>query len=112
MDPEQNNMNSPGAFLNHSSYLNIFLAGNENLEKVKLIENQLHFLSRKYLFDEKGQEVSKCEIIGSACKVNEHVFMIRCSAKNNHALHPLVKELAQLLSDNELLGFNPIEGRV
>lgn len=112
MDPEQNNMNSPGAFLNHSSYLNIFLAGNENLEKVKLIENQLHFLSRKYLFDEKGQEVSKCEIIGSACKVNEYVFMIRCSAKNNHALHPLVKELAQLLSDKELLGFNPIEGRV
>ncbi|MBO9698884.1 MAG: urease accessory protein UreD [Sporocytophaga sp.] len=112
MDPEQNNMNSPGAFLNHSSYLNIFLAGNENLEKVKLIENHLHFISRKYFFDDKGQEVSKCEILGSACKVNENVFMIRCSAKNNHALQPIVKELAQLLSDKELLGFNPMEGRV
>lgn len=112
MDPEQNNMNSPGAFLNHSSYLNIFLAGNENLEKVKLIENHLHFLSRKYFFDERGQEVSKSEILGSACKVNENVFMIRCSAKNNHALQPIVKELGQLLADKELLGFNPIEGRI
>jgi urease accessory protein len=112
MDPEQNNMNSPGAFLHHSSYLNIFLAGHENLRKIKLLENHLHFLYRKYLFNEKGQEISKCDLIGSTCKVNEHVFMVRCSARNSHFLYPLVKELAQLLSDQDLLGFNPLEGRI
>ena len=111
MDPTKNNMNSPGAFLDHSSYINIFLAGDENLERVKLIELQLRFLATLYFHEHIENKSESLVRIGSAIKVNEQVFMVRCSAKNNEMLKPFVRRLAEYLSDKELLGFNPFEGR-
>ena len=111
MDPLKNNMNSPGAFLDHSSYINIFLAGDENLTRVKLIETQLRFLSNMYFHEHIENKSETLMRIGSAVKVNEQVFMIRCSAKNNELLQPFVKALAAYMTDEELLGFNPFEGR-
>ncbi|ABG58536.1 urease accessory protein UreD [Cytophaga hutchinsonii] len=111
MDPSQNNMNSPGAFLDHSSYINIFLAGDENLTRVKSIETQLRFLAAQYFHEHIENKSESLIRIGSAVKVNEQVFMIRCSAKNNDLLQPFVKALAEHMSDKELLGFNPFEGR-
>ena len=111
MDPAKNNMNSPGAFLDHSSYINIFLAGNENLPRVKSIETQLRFLATQY-FHEHIENTNESLIrIGSAVKVNEQVFMIRCSAKNNDLLQPFVRALAEHMVEEDLLGFNPFEGR-
>lgn len=112
IDPMQTNLNSPGAFLDHSSYLNIFLAGHENLERVKKLENELRFLARKYFQEEKVMKMNEFSLIGSAVKVNENVFLIRCSSKNNEFIYPFVKELSQALSQKDLLGFNPLEGRV
>lgn len=112
IDPVQSNLNSPGAFLNHSSYMNVFLVGNENLDRIKLLESHLRFLSRKYFQEEKVSPMNTLDLIGSAVKVNEQVFMIRCSARNNEFIQPFVRELAQVLSHKELLSFNPLEGRV
>lgn len=111
MNPKKSNMDSPGAFLDHSSYINIFLAGNENLERVKLIETQLRFLASQYFHEHIENKTESLIRIGSAIKVNEQVFMVRCSAKNNELLHPFIKALASHLSSIELLGFNPFEGR-
>ncbi|MGN6645264.1 MAG: urease accessory protein UreD [Cytophaga sp.] len=111
MNPSKNNMNSPGAFLHHSSYINIFLAGDENSPRVKSIETQLRFLASQYFHEHIENKSESLIRIGSAVKVNEEVFMIRCSAKNNELLSPFIKELAAHLSDKDLLGFNPYEGR-
>lgn len=111
MNPSKNNMNSPGAFLDHSSYINIFLAGDENDPRVKSIETQLRFLAAQYFHEHIENKSESLIRIGSAVKVNEQVFMIRCSAKNNDLLQPFVRALAAHMSDKELLGFNPFEGR-
>ena len=111
MNPDKSNMNSPGAFLDHSSYINIFLTGNENLERIKLIETQLRFLASQYFHEHIENKSESLIRMGSAVKVNEQVFMVRCSAKNNDLLQPFVRGLAAYLSSNELLGFDPFEGR-
>lgn len=111
MSPSKNNMDSPGAFLDHSSYINIFLAGNENLERIKSIETQLRFLASQYFHEHIENKSESLIRIGSAVKVNEQVFMVRCSAKNNELLQPFVRGLAEHLSNKDLLGFNPFEGR-
>jgi len=111
MNPTEGNMNSPGTFLDHSSYINIFLAGNENLGRIKSIETQLRFLASQYFHEHIENKYESLIRIGSAIKVNEQVFMVRCSAKNNDLLQPFVKELAEHLASNDLLGFNPFEGR-
>ena len=111
MNPTKTNMDSPGAFLDHSSYINIFLAGDENLERVKSIETQLRFLATQYFHEHIENKSESLIRIGSAVKINENVFMVRCSAKNNELLHPFVRGLAEYMTDKELLGFNPFEGR-
>ena len=108
IEPSVTNVNSPGAFLNHSSYLNIFLAGNENLPKVQALETHLRLLARKFFQEEKPLQLNEVELLGAAIKINENAFLVRCSAKNNESLHAFVKELAVVLEDDVLLGFNPL----
>jgi urease accessory protein len=108
IEPSLTNVNSPGAFLNHSSYLNIFLVGNESLERIQLLENHLQFLGRKYFQEDKPLKLSEVELLGATAKVNQQVMVVRCSAKSNEALRPFVKELASFLEDEKLLGYNPL----
>lgn len=111
IEPSTMDVNSPGAFLHHSSYVNIFLAGNENLPRVQLLETHLRFLARKYFQEDKPQKLNEVDLLGAATKVNEHVFMIRCSARNTEVLYPFMRELASNLEEEKLLGFNPLARR-
>lgn len=109
IDPNKTNVNSPGSFLDHSSYMNVFLVGNEDLEKVKLLENHLRFIAKKYFQEERPLRMSEFPLLGSVAKVNETVFVIRCSARENDLLVPFIKELTSILEEKELLGFQPME---
>lgn len=108
IEPSNTNINSPGAFLNHSSYLNIFLVGNENLLTIKTLEVHLRFLASKFFQEEKPLQLNEVELLGAVVKINESVFLVRCSARNNETLHAFVKELSIVLEDKNLLGFNPL----
>jgi urease accessory protein len=109
MDPENSNYNSPGAFLDHSCYLNIFLIGDDRLTKVNLLEQQLMALSEKYFHEESPQLIQQAGIMGTAVKISDHVLLIRCAARSHEMVASFVKELAKVLEDENLLGFNPIE---
>lgn len=109
IDPNKTNVGSPGSFLDHGSYMNIFLIGNENLEKVKILENHLRFVARKYFQEEKPLRMNELPLLGSVAKINETVFLIRCSARENDLLLPFIKELTSVLEEKELLGFQPME---
>ena len=108
IEPSATNVNSSGAFLTHNSYLNIFLVGNENLNSVKILETHLRFLARKFFQEEKPLQLNEVEMLGAVVKINESVFLLRCSARNNESLHAFVKELSVVLEDENLLGFNPL----
>lgn len=108
IEPSATNVNSSGAFLTHNSYLNIFLVGNENLDSVKILETHLRFLARKFFQEEKPLQLNEVEMLGAVVKINESVFLVRCSARNNESLHAFVKELSVVLEDENLLGFNPL----
>lgn len=108
IEPSTTNVNSPGAFLHHSSYLNIFLVGHEGLERVQALETHLRFLGHKYFQEDKPLKLNELELLGAVAKVNEQAFIVRCSAKSNEALRPFVKELSAILEDEKLLGFNPL----
>jgi len=108
MEPAVTNLNSPGAFLNHSSYLNVFLVGNESLAGVKTLETHLKYLAQKFFQEEKPLQLNEVELLGSATKIHESVFLVRCSARNNESLHSFVKELSVVLEEENLLGYNPL----
>jgi urease accessory protein len=107
--PSEVNVNSPGAFLDHSCYLNVFLIGNKALPKVQELEAHLRSLSRKYFHEENPLHLSQAEMMGVATQVNDEVYLVRCSAKTHEAIRPLVKELTEILAEKTLLGFNPAE---
>jgi urease accessory protein len=109
IDPHGINVNSPGAFLNHTSYMNVFLIGDENLTRVRLLENHLRFTAKKHFQEDQPLRMDEFELIGSAAKINERVFLIRCSAKENEALALFERDLAAVLEMKELLGFHPLE---
>ena len=109
MDPGKTNVNSPAAFSDHNSYVNVFLVGNENLEKVRQLEGHLRAVAHKHFQEERPLRFNEFALVGSAVKVNENVFMIRCAAKENELLSDFVRDLTSILESPELLGFYPAE---
>jgi urease accessory protein len=109
IDPSKTNVNSPGAFLDHHSYLNLFLVGHENIDRIKLLETHLRFVAKKHFQADKPLNMKEFPLIGSVSKVNEYVFVVRCSAKDHEAIHHFVKELSTVFQNKDLLGFNPLE---
>lgn len=99
--------NSPGIFLHHGCYANVFLVGKDNLPRVQHLETIMRQLGEKYFKTTATLVATEAEIIGSFSKINDKVSLIRCSAKNNEILQNLMKDLAQALSHKDLLGFYP-----
>lgn len=107
INPSQNNPDSPGVFLNHSCYVNIFLVGHDSLPRVQRLAGILNKISETHLQNKNTLVATESKLMGSYAKVNENISMIRCAAKSNEMLEPLMKELSLALSHQELLGFNP-----
>lgn len=107
--PSQHNVNSPGAFLDHTGYLNVFLVGNETLEKVQVLENHLRLVAKKHFREDAPLRMHDFGLIGASSKVNKHVFLLRCSFKENELVAQFVRDLTSVLEMKELLGFQPME---
>lgn len=109
MDPLHSNLNSPGAFFDHSGYLNVFLVGQEQLPKVQLLERCLRDISSKYFMEENPAPLPQASLMGASVRISEKAFVTRCSAKSHEIIAAMVKEITHALANPGLLGFDPGE---
>ena len=112
INPSKSDLGSPAAFADHTGYMNIFLAGDFNIKNVTLIESHLQNLTMKYFNYDASLEMNTAAMVGSSIRLNEQVYMIRCSSKNNALIRSFVKDLSLALAEEHLLDFNPLEGRI
>ena len=108
IDPDEQIPTSPGSFGVYKSYINIYLAGHEELEEVTMIESQLNIIAKKYFHTENVIDINKVAIFGTTGRVNQNAYIMRCAAKDAAVLQPMVKETAEVFDDKILLGFNPL----
>lgn len=94
--PENMDVYSPGMFGTHSSFLNLFLVGNKNSTKVKLIEKAL-------------AELHDDTIQSNVTRINENGVVARYSAEKITSLKKIVTHLSQTLAHPELLNYDHLE---
>lgn len=98
--PEKMDVHSPGMFGNHSSFLNIFIIGNKDSYKIKLIEKGLSNL----------HEISDDSTIQSnVTRINNNGLVGRYSAEKITLLKKVVTHISQVLAHPELLNYDHLE---
>ncbi len=100
--PEDMDVHAPGMFGDHASFLNLFLIGDLNAKKVKIIENSLF----------KFQEENKDEFTDLALNItrtNDKALVGRYSAKKITSLKKVVVALSKILAESELLNYDHLD---
>lgn len=98
--PENMDVHSPGMFGNHSSFLNIFLIGNKDANKVKLIEEGL---SELYEINDDTT------IQSNVTRISDNGLVGRYSAEKITSLKKTVTHVSQILAHPELLNYDHLE---
>ncbi len=101
IDPKRVPPHSPGVFGNHTTYICIYLVGDQSDTRIQLLEKSL-----LKLCEVKSSETN---ISTNFSRVNKHVGLARVSAKEPLHLHPFMRTFAQHFEHPELLGFNPLK---
>ncbi len=99
--PENMDVYSPGMFGTHTSFLNIFLVGYKELDKVKLIE--------KGLLELQKSNDESLNIQSNVTRINDNGFVGRYSAERITSLKDVVTKVSQILAHTELLNYNHLE---
>ncbi len=99
ISPKEIDYQSPGAFGEHVSFLNIFLVGDSEDEKITLLETSLNQL----------EIIQKNEIAYNISRTNTYTIIGRFSATNITILKEVVTTISTILSHKGLLGFDLID---
>ncbi len=98
--PEDIDVYSPGMFGKHTSFLNLFLVGNKDSNKVQLIEEELSKL-------EQTNDASSLQ--SNVTRINDYGFVGRYSAEKITTLKKIVTHVSQILSHPELLNYDHLD---
>jgi urease accessory protein len=110
IDPVNEDVTSPGGFDANTTYLNIFLVGQQEEPRVKLIENHLNTLSSKHTAS--GNLSSEdVPVVGSSIRQNRQAYFSRYTSRDVIHLHKVLADLVKILEHDILLGFNPLRNR-
>jgi len=99
--PESMDVFAPGMFGKHSSFLNLFLIGNKESSKIKIIEKALMAFHETITQDEGLQN--------NLTRINENGLVGRYSAEKITSLKKVVTHLSQTLAHPELLNYDHLE---
>jgi len=98
--PDKMDVHAPGMFGDHTSFLNIFIIGNKNSDKIKLIEKGLSSL----------EEISDDKTIQSnLTRINDNGLVGRYSTEKITALKKITTHLSKILAHPELLDYDHLE---
>jgi urease accessory protein len=111
IDPEQEDVTSPGSFNCNTTYLNIFLVGHQEDSRVACIEKHLNRLNN--IFTSSGNLDSRTGIgvVGSSTRQNQYACFSRFASPDVLHLHKVMADLVTILDNEILLGFNPLGNR-
>lgn len=104
--PSITDCESPACFHNHTTFVNLFIAGDENDEIVKQLETKILQLTSCY--DPKFSEQSP-SIVLSGDRINEKLFILRISGQEVSLIRPFIEELCNVFDHKDFLGFNPFK---
>ncbi len=99
ISPKEIDLLSPGAFGKHISFLNLFLVGDQENEKIVLLETCLDQLEITH----------KDQIAYNISRTNVHTIVGRFSATNISVLKEVVTAISTILSHKSLLGFDLVD---
>ena len=97
--PENMDVHSPGMFGDHSSFLNLFLIGDKESTKVKLIQEAL-----TQFHTTLGNDVQN-----NLTRINDTSLVGRYSANKITALKKIMIEVSIILAHEELLNYDHLE---
>ena len=95
--PKNSDVQSPGAFDKATSFVNVYLIGDKNLEKVKLLEEVLHSTESNYEGTFKN-----------VARINENSLVSRYADHDLVRLKKAVNTITRQLEDKSLLHFDPL----
>ncbi len=101
LTPDQMDISSPAVLADHMSFMNIYLAGNQDLDRVEMIENALNTIQA-----EAGQTENT---YSSAQRINENTYVARFSSPEVLSLRRVISKISEVLSSKELLHFDLVE---
>lgn len=101
LTPDQMDISSPAALADHMSFMNIYLAGDQDLEKIEITENALNTIQA-----ELDQNRS---LYSSAQRVNENTYVARFSSPEVLNLRKVLAKISKVLGDKRLLHFDLLE---
>lgn len=105
-EPKSQDMTSPGSFSHHTSYANIYLVGASSHEAVEKLEVCLNSISTKVFKEQTNQ---KPDVICTADRINDNVFIVRMSVSDARDLSTLLLPIGAVLKDSQVLSFDPFE---
>lgn len=101
LTPEDMDVSSPASLADHMSFMNIYLSGNQDLEKVEIIENALNTIQA---------EVDQTkEVYSSAQRINENTYVARFSAPEVLRLRKVLGKISEVMLNSKLLHFDLLE---
>ena len=97
--PENMDVHSPGMFGDHSSFLNLFLIGDKESTKVKLIEEALI----------QFHTIIGSDVQNNLTRINDTSLVGRYSANKITALKKIMIEVSTILAHEALLNYDHLE---
>lgn len=103
LSPQQMDIGSPGLMAENISFMNIYLVGAQDLEKVHLLE--------KILRDIHSSLDNTQEILGSTDRISPNSYLSRYCSASVPQLRKIQEKISGFLLDEQLLAFDPIGRR-
>lgn len=100
LSPFDMDIHSPALLGNNISFMNFYLAGNQDLEKVEILENALNQINEQLSAEKK--------IKVSIDRINQNVYVGRFASADVLKLRKVLEKLSQTLADDRLLAFDPL----
>lgn len=104
LNPKKNNCVSPGILANHTTFINLYMIGNN--ERVLSLLNHCQKIIQKWLITESKPQPT---FVVSTDTINSNLHILRASATETLILWKFVKEIGVVFSSTDLLGFDPYE---
>lgn len=109
ISPDEQQCTSSAVFFKHTNFINIFLIGDQNNEKVQLMDSKLNEVTHQTVKANINQEP---EVLVSYDRINSEVVLVRLSSINHDHLYDFIHKFSEIFKDNSLLNFNPYDRKL
>lgn len=100
LSPYEMDVKSPALLGNNLSFMNFYLAGNQDLEKIEILENALNKINEDLSAEKK--------VVTTIDRINNNVYVGRFASADILKLRKILEKISYVLADERLLAFDPL----